>query len=1166
MLYPSKFAAAAAAMCLLMLASCASVAPTPSSAVELSPQARLDRDAARLKRIWSKRSINQVKGTQALTALPTIAVDETRGDWRRVGPTNYTGKVYKVAISHQDPKVVYAAYGFGGIWNTRDAGATWRAITPRSNHPDTYFTVAVDPTNDRRIVAGVGDIQKTGRDAGFFAIRTSEDGGATWKNISPADLGQFATVRILIDPANPKTILALTTKRLYRSDDAGKTWRSLFELTFTTGGDGWGGVPDVAVHPTNFNIMLLTHPNHGLQRSADGGVSWQALGSQVTDIGTTVLAWSKSNPSVVFLQTYLNPSGQAKYNMRVWRSTDAGLTWQFRKDMADFHQGRYDMSLVVDPTDPNRLIAGNASYVFTSDAFANYKATYCCGRVDIVDVQFAPTDPTVVYTAADQGLFRATDRGESIAAAQRFDTGVQTLRVFSFDVVGDTANPTGLVNAQDHPNFRGTFSAPTAWADIGGYEYQALHASPLDPNLVFNLGDRQQLRRSTNAGVTWEFVDPIDPTLGDSSPRPYYGLVAFHPTDANVVFAADRGVWRSSAKGAAESWAFIGPPASQVTEKIRSLKVARSNPSVLYALEFSWGIPVRIYVTQNAGTTWTTANTTAFYGLDLDVHPTNPARVLIGGAFELSLCDNYGATCKDIRMSPAQLDTAYRWSRFSPDGAQVWTGTDFGVFMTADEGITWRRVGNNLPLLEVLDLKYRNNRWITSNHQGAWELRTDSYGQPGAPTAAAATIAGGIRVSWDAVTGAQDYQVYRDGLLIFQGTATDLLMLDASVAVGTQYCYRVSASNSEGPGARSASQCATFSAVAGDTTPNAFSFAAATQAYPGRETTSGTATIAGIDTQSAISVTGGAYSLGCSGTFTASPGLISNGQGVCLRHTSSAAPGASATTTLTIGGVNGSFTSTSALSTVRAQVVSYYRTILGREADAPGLDYWAAEAARVQALGVNVNETWYAMAGAFFTSPEYLAVTRSNNAFVTNLYSTFLGRAPDAGGLAYWAGQLTSGLPREVALVSFMFSPEFAALTQSIFGASETRKELDTVVDFYRGLLARLPDDAGFNYWVGQFRTAQCQGPAAVTTQADTISRLYLQSGEYSARNRTDTQYVGDLYNAFLRRGGDLAGVQYWIDQIATGARTRENVRLQFVASPEFGARVSAVIAQGCLR
>ena len=53
------------------------------------------------------------------------------------------------------------------------------------------------------------------------------------------------------------------------------------------------------------------------------------------------------------------------------------------------------------------------------------------------------------------------------------------------------------------------------------------------------------------------------------------------------------------------------------------------------------------------------------------------------------------------------------------------------------------------------------------------------------------------------------------------------------------------------------------------------------------------------------------------------------------------------------------------------------------------------------------------------------------------------------------------------------------------------------------------------------------------------------------------------LYNAFLRRGGDLGGVQFWIGQLAT--RTREAIRVEFKNSTEFQARVNAIIAQGCL-
>ena len=78
------------------------------------------------------------------------------------------------------------------------------------------------------------------------------------------------------------------------------------------------------------------------------------------------------------------------------------------------------------------------------------------------------------------------------------------------------------------------------------------------------------------------------------------------------------------------------------------------------------------------------------------------------------------------------------------------------------------------------------------------------------------------------------------------------------------------------------------------------------------------------------------------------------------------------------------------------------------------------------------------------------------------------------------------------------------------------------------------------------------------------ISSAFLNSAEYVARARSNSDYVTDLYNAFLRRGGDLAGVNYWINQLNSGAESREQLRRDFINTPEFNGRVNAVISQGC--
>ncbi len=80
--------------------------------------------------------------------------------------------------------------------------------------------------------------------------------------------------------------------------------------------------------------------------------------------------------------------------------------------------------------------------------------------------------------------------------------------------------------------------------------------------------------------------------------------------------------------------------------------------------------------------------------------------------------------------------------------------------------------------------------------------------------------------------------------------------------------------------------------------------------------TSNVITITGINGAAPVSVTGGEYSVGCNGTFTAAAGSVNPGQSLCVRHTSAALSLSSISTTLTVGGVSDTFTSTTIADTV----------------------------------------------------------------------------------------------------------------------------------------------------------------------------------------------------------------------------------------------------------
>ncbi len=448
-----------------------------------------------------------------------------------------------------------------------------------------------------------------------------------------------------------------------------------------------------------------------------------------------------------------------------------------------------------------------------------------------------------------------------------------------------------------------------------------------------------------------------------------------------------------------------------------------------------------------------------------------------------------------------------------------------------------------------------------------------------------------------------------------------------------------------------------------DASPAPFSFGMSENVASSAAAQSAVVTPTGYVSPTSISISGGEYSIGCTGVFVSAPGTINPGESICVRHVASAIGNADTITTLWIGGVPGTFTSrtlpgagsvsidpatldlggqsmliatptrlvtlsNTSSSTVTVNDVSvsnhfavvhdcttlapgarctatvtftplaagaiegtlrfqnssgmqtvalrgtgeksltthYYRSILGRDPDAPGKAFWDGEATRLAALGANPNEAWFALAMSFYFSPEYAAFGRTDEQFVADLYNTFFNRPPDDSGRSHWIGQLAEGLPREVLLASFMFSPEFVAFAKRIFGDTAARAEVDMVMDFYRGLLARLPDQEGFDFWVRRFRAAQCtRQPYPIQREANEISRQFATGDEYAARARTNAQYVGDLYNAFLRRGGDLPGVLFWIGRLDSGGHSREQALQAFALSYEFQFRVSRVISQGCL-
>ncbi len=124
--------------------------------------------------------------------------------------------------------------------------------------------------------------------------------------------------------------------------------------------------------------------------------------------------------------------------------------------------------------------------------------------------------------------------------------------------------------------------------------------------------------------------------------------------------------------------------------------------------------------------------------------------------------------------------------------------------------------------------------------------------------------------------------------------------------------------------------------------------------------------------------------------------------------------------------------------------------------------------------------------------------------------------------------------------------------------ASTCYKSIDQFVkDFYQGALGRQPNSGELDYWTTRLTQAQAHGVRALIGAAQDLGNTLFTSSEYTNMNTTDTQFVTDLYEAFLQRAADTSGLNNWVSVTPTNGRS--NVRLAFAVCPEFAQNVAAL-------
>lgn len=128
-------------------------------------------------------------------------------------------------------------------------------------------------------------------------------------------------------------------------------------------------------------------------------------------------------------------------------------------------------------------------------------------------------------------------------------------------------------------------------------------------------------------------------------------------------------------------------------------------------------------------------------------------------------------------------------------------------------------------------------------------------------------------------------------------------------------------------------------------------------------------------------------------------------------------------------------------------------------------------------------------------------------------------------------------------------------------GGSQTLGSRQFVTVLYQIVLERAPDYGGLRAWNGFLRDGYALGQAEMLARAKITAAGFFHSLEYINRNRSDRDYVRDLYRAYLGREPDQSGWDAWTNVAAT--QGREIVLNGFANSQEFASRAASVCPSG---
>ena len=709
----------------------------------------------------------QTRPPRAASAPMMASVDSAlfRGlEYRLVGPSR-GGRVTTVTGVPSQPRTFYMGVASGGLFRTTDAGQTWVPITDGKVPVGSTGSVAVADSDPNTIYLGTGSDGVRSNVSTGRGVYKSTDGGNSWQFAGLYNAGQIGALRI--HPTNPNIVWVAATgdifkpnseRGIFKTTDGGRTWKKTLFISDSTGG------MDVEIMPGNPNVLfawmsrLERKPwtiisgsrEGGLFRSTDGGETWQKFGAGLPNelIGKGNIGVTAANPNRMYALIEALPGGG------LYRSDDAGATWQVVNTTPGLiTRPFYYTTLNTDPTNADVVYAGAETLYRSRDGGKNV-TPFRTPHGDNHDMWINPTNSGIMIQSNDGGANVSTDSGRTWTTQMNQPTselyGVWVDNAFPYKlyaaqqdnstmIVPSTNRPMEAFNdsgpgcetgpIMPHPtkldivygsckgqyermNIRTMTSQPywiggqSLYGNDGGdliwrmQRTSPMEVSPHDPSVLYY--GSQYVHRTRDEGVTWEQISPDltwfprdhrqggsgAPITRDVTGEEFYSTlyaIRESPLARGVIWTgANDGPFHVT-RDNGKTWKNITPKGLELGGRVQFIEPSPHRAGSAYYAVYRYLLgdyKPYIYRTDNYGESWTLL-TDGKNGIPADW----PTRV--------------------VREDPNREGLLY-------------AGTEFGLFISFDNGAHWQPFQLNLPNTPVTDMKIKNKDLVVSTQGRAF--------------------------------------------------------------------------------------------------------------------------------------------------------------------------------------------------------------------------------------------------------------------------------------------------------------------------------------------------------------------------------------------------------------------------------------------------------------